>query len=88
MFCITLVVGREDREGEGKDDLRKLRHGNVHYGGISSMNAQCSTNSVQLFCSLICQNSSKAAYITKHQYCQWQKHKQDTNPTTSRVLFF
>lgn len=27
MFCKTLVVGGEDREGEGKDDLRKLRHG-------------------------------------------------------------
>lgn len=27
MFFKTLVVGREDRGGEGKDDLRKLRHG-------------------------------------------------------------
>lgn len=27
MFFKSLVAGREDREGEGKDDLRKQRHG-------------------------------------------------------------
>lgn len=59
MFLKTLVAGREDREGKGKDDLRKLRHGML----IMAVLAQWMPNALPILCysfcnSLICQNSS------------------------------
>lgn len=58
MFFKTLVVGREDREGKGKDDLRKRRHGMFIMTVLAPWMPSVRPNlRTSFFSGLICQNS-------------------------------